>query len=111
VTPTTAQAAGVSLPGPIVNPIVQKALLRTGANAGTAQLQWAQQVSDAAGTIVKADSYLALTRVNLAGALTTYAEANVTTDRAFDANATTLDEVADVLGTLIADLRGRGLVV
>ena len=41
----------------------------------------------------------------------TYSITNVTTDRAYDANATTLDEVADTLGTLIADLRSLGLVV
>jgi hypothetical protein len=29
---------------------------------------------------------------------------NVTIDRAYDANSTTLDEIADVLGTLINDL-------
>ena len=39
-----------------------------------------------------------------------YTPTNVTTDRAYDANATTLDEVADVLGTLIADLQSLGLV-
>jgi hypothetical protein len=36
---------------------------------------------------------------------------NVTTDRALDANATTLDEVADVLGTLIADLKLTGIII
>ena len=41
----------------------------------------------------------------------TYAITNVTTDRAYDANATTLDEVADTLGTLIEDLRSLGLVI
>jgi hypothetical protein len=40
----------------------------------------------------------------------TYTITNVTTDRAYDANATTLDEIADVLGTLIADLHSLGLV-
>lgn len=40
----------------------------------------------------------------------TYAASNVTTDRTFDANATSIDELADVLGTLIADLRARKLV-
>ena len=40
-----------------------------------------------------------------------YAATNVTEDRTFDANATTVDELADVLGTLIADLRTRGIVV
>lgn len=34
----------------------------------------------------------------------TYSVTNVSTDRAYDANSTTLDEIADVLGTLIADL-------
>jgi hypothetical protein len=41
----------------------------------------------------------------------TYSVSNVTTDRAYDANATTLDEIADVLGTLIADLRAMGAVL
>ncbi len=40
----------------------------------------------------------------------TYTESNVTTDRTFNANATTLDELADVLGTLIADLRAKKIV-
>jgi hypothetical protein len=39
-----------------------------------------------------------------------YTTTNVTTDRLYDANATTLDEVADVLGTLIADLTSYGLL-
>lgn len=40
----------------------------------------------------------------------TYSESNVSTDRTYDANATSVDELADVLGTLIADLRARGIV-
>lgn len=39
-----------------------------------------------------------------------YTPTNVSADRAFDANATTLDEVADALGTLIADLQATGLI-
>ena len=39
-----------------------------------------------------------------------YTPTNVTTDRSYDANATTVDELADVLGTLIADLQTVGLV-
>jgi hypothetical protein len=39
-----------------------------------------------------------------------YTPTNVTTDRAYDANATTLDEVADVLGTVIADLQAKGIL-
>jgi hypothetical protein len=35
---------------------------------------------------------------------------NLTTDRTFDANATTIDELADVLGTLIEDLKTKGII-
>lgn len=41
---------------------------------------------------------------------TAYTPTNVTTDRSYNANATTTDELADVLGTLIADLQGKGLI-
>jgi hypothetical protein len=40
----------------------------------------------------------------------TYTITNVTTDRAYDANSTTLDEIADTLGTLIADLKLTGII-
>lgn len=39
-----------------------------------------------------------------------YTPTNVTPDRSYDANSTTLDEVASVLGTLITDLQGFGLL-
>jgi hypothetical protein len=39
-----------------------------------------------------------------------YTVTNLVTDRSYDANATTTAELADVLGTLIADLRLLGLV-
>ena len=39
-----------------------------------------------------------------------YTPTNVSTDRAYDANATSVDELADVLGTLIADLQAVGLI-
>jgi hypothetical protein len=39
-----------------------------------------------------------------------YTPTNVTTDRTYDADSTTLDEVADVLGTLIADLQSLGVI-
>lgn len=38
-------------------------------------------------------------------------QANVAEDRVLDANATTIDEFADVLGTLIADLITTGILV
>ena len=39
-----------------------------------------------------------------------YTPTNVTTDRSYDADATTVAELADVLGTLIADLQAYGLL-
>lgn len=36
--------------------------------------------------------------------------ANLTTDRTFDANNTTVAELADVLGTLIEDLKTTGII-
>lgn len=39
-----------------------------------------------------------------------YTVTNGTTDRAYDANATSIDEMADVLGTLIADLKTAGVI-
>lgn len=40
----------------------------------------------------------------------TYSLSNVTTDRTYDANATTVNELADVLGTLINDLKATGII-
>jgi nitrous oxidase accessory protein NosD len=40
----------------------------------------------------------------------TYTITNVTTDRSLDADSTTTAELADALGTLIADLRTKGIV-
>lgn len=37
-------------------------------------------------------------------------QSNVTTDRTYDANSTSTDELADVLGTLIDDLLNKGLL-
>lgn len=44
------------------------------------------------------------------GGATDYSESNVTTDRTYDANLTSLNEIADVLGTLLADLRAKGVI-
>jgi hypothetical protein len=44
-----------------------------------------------------------------AGTQPTYLPTNVTPDRAYDANSTTLAEIADVLGTVIADLQATGI--
>jgi len=59
----------------------------------------------------KAASLLGTTPVQITlTPTTTYTPTNVSTDRAFDANATTVEELADVLGTLIADLKTKGIV-
>jgi len=39
-----------------------------------------------------------------------YTPTNVTVDRSYDANSTSTDELADVLGTLIADLQARSII-
>lgn len=39
-----------------------------------------------------------------------YTPTNVTTDRSYDANATTIDELADIVGTMIADLQTKGIL-
>jgi hypothetical protein len=39
-----------------------------------------------------------------------YTPSNVTTDRSYDADSTTVNELADVLGTLIADLQATGII-
>lgn len=44
------------------------------------------------------------------GYVQTYSVTNLSTDRSYDANSTSTAELADVLGTLIADLRAKGLV-
>ena len=39
-----------------------------------------------------------------------YSTSNVSVDRTFDADATSTAELADVLGTLIADLKASGII-
>ena len=48
--------------------------------------------------------------MNLGDAPSAYTVTNLTTDRAFDADTVTVGELADIVGTLLADLRTRGLV-
>ena len=44
------------------------------------------------------------------GTVQTYTEANVTPDRDFDADTVAVAELADIVGTLIVDLRAKGIV-
>ncbi len=48
--------------------------------------------------------------VGLPGQVQTYTTTNVTPDRSFDANAVLIAELADVVGTLIADLQTRKVI-
>jgi hypothetical protein len=48
--------------------------------------------------------------INAAASETPYQTSNVTKDYILDADATTLAEVADVLGTLIEDLKAKGVI-
>jgi len=70
-------------------------------------------------TIYKSDGTTQLIRGNNTGIgffgatpvaqLTAYTITNDTTDRAYDANATTVDELADIMATLYRDLKSIGL--
>lgn len=46
----------------------------------------------------------------LAGSGNTYTVTNLSTDRTYDADATSTAELADVLGTLITDLKSTGAI-
>lgn len=46
----------------------------------------------------------------LIAATSAYTPTNVTTDRSFDADTVAIAELADVVGTLIADLQAKGLI-
>ena len=56
------------------------------------------------------DSKIGVFGVTPVARTSAYTPTNVTTDRSYNANSTTLDEIADVLGTLIADLQGFGFL-
>lgn len=60
-----------------------------------------------ASRLVKTDASKNLTSLALSS---TYSVTNVTTDRSYDANSLTVDELADVVGTLISDLQAAGIL-
>lgn len=81
---------------------------------GTAQAVDYVEVINEAGTVkakITKDGVVTASGFAPLSGITTYTASNVTTDRSYDANATTTDELADVLGTLIADLRALGLLL
>lgn len=54
---------GVGTNGATVMSCVPKGVLNTGANSGSLQLQWAQGGSNATATVLKAGSWIRLTRI------------------------------------------------
>lgn len=75
-------------------------------------------ISDACGGVLPHEGDLIIRRRNgwsfvrlsQEGNTPAYTAANSTEDRSFDADATTVDELADVLATLIADLKVKGIL-
>lgn len=61
------------------------------------------------GEIGGTDCWREISRT-IPAATQTYTESNVTTDRTFNADATSLDEIADVLGSLLVDLRAKRII-
>jgi len=53
---------------------------------------------------------LQLSEINSSASSTPFQISNVTEDRILDANSTTVAELADVLGTLISDLKEKGVI-
>lgn len=94
---------GIKFPGEILPPI--KPDLETIESFGNAPVGGVEKFSEVSTAVVS------IAQVVLKNQLDGWTGgSNVTTDRAFDANSTTTDELADVLGTLIADLKAVELL-
>lgn len=79
------------------------ALVNLGLTATATELNYTDGVTSAIQTQLN-------TKVTLPGSPADYTITNSTTDRTFNADQTTIDELADVLATLIADLTATGLL-
>jgi hypothetical protein len=82
--------------------------------SGTTSAANSLLVEDSAGTdtfVVRNDGGYAFKGGTVGVAQTGYTTfTNLTTDRTCDANATTVEELADILGTLIEDLKTKGII-
>jgi len=67
------------------------------------------EAEDTLTMIKSGSSWLEVGRSD-SGALSAYTPTNVSTDRSFDADTVVIAELADVVGTLIADLQSRGQI-
>jgi len=87
----------------------------TGAVVGTTNSQALTNKSLGTGTDLTSDLKHTGTKIGLFGTApvaqtAAYSITNVTPDRAYDANTVAIAELADVVGTLIADLKSYGVL-
>lgn len=82
-----------------------------GQGTGTNECLRAEDNSGTARFVVRDDGGFAFSGGTIGAAQTGYTTfTNLTTDRTCDANATTVEELADILGTLIVDLKTKGII-
>jgi len=82
-----------------------------GQGTSTALLLLAETSAGTARFTVRDDGAYAFAGGTVGAAQTGYTTfTNLTTDRTCDANATTVEELADILGTLIVDLKTKGII-
>jgi len=82
-----------------------------GQGTTTALLFLAETSAGTARFTVRDDGAYAFAGGTVGAAATGYTTfTNLTTDRTCDANATTVEELADILGTLIVDLKTKGII-
>lgn len=85
-------------------------LVDTGTATGTAGVVTIGGTSAVSVNIGRSGGNVGFYGVAAVARSSAYAVTNVTPDRAYDANATDTNELADVLGTVIADLQALGLL-
>ena len=82
-----------------------------GAGTGTGVALLVENSSGTARFTVRDDGAFSFAGGTVAAAETGWTTfTNLTTDRTCDANATTVEELADILGTLIVALRNKGII-
>jgi hypothetical protein len=94
-----------------VSPTSTTSLQVRGQGTGTNETLRIENSSGTARFVVRDDGAYAFAGGTVGAAQTGYTTfTNLTTDRTCDANATTVDELADILGTLIVDLKTKGII-
>ncbi len=94
-----------------VSPTSTTCLQVRGQGTGTNETLRIENSGGTARFVVRDDGAYAFAGGTVGAAQTGYTTfTNLTTDRTCDANATTVDELADILGTLIVDLKTKGII-